>query len=214
MSKKIDLTGQRFGRLVVLEEAGKTKRGYITWKCQCDCEKEDNIIIISGDSLRSGNTKSCGCYSKDKAREIHTKHGKERSSVYRTWQHMMQRCYNPNNTSYKNYGGRGIEVCRKWWKFKNFYKDMGDKPKGLTLERKDNDDNYKPSNCKWTTQLEQNRNRRSKKYCWDRKAQKWQAQIMVNYKQIYLGYFNTPEEAKEAYLRAKKKYHKGATSCD
>ena len=202
---KKNLTGQRFGYLTVLEEAEKDNTEQLQWHCQCDCGKQ---VIVRGSDLRSKSTTSCGCYRKRKL----TKHGQStrtrgETSTYQCWKTMLARCYNPNNISYKNYGGRGIRVYRKWWKFKNFYKDMGDKPKGLTLERINNDGDYRPSNCKWATQQEQNRNIRCKGYSWNKNRQKWHAYIAVNRKMIYLGLHENEKDAQQAYLEAKKIHH-------
>ena len=92
-----------------------------------------------------------------------TKHGMANTSIYSIWHSMKQRCLNPNNTNYKNYGGRGIKVCNRWLEFKNFYKDMGDRPEGKELDRINNDGNYEPSNCRWITHIENNRNKRTTK---------------------------------------------------
>ena len=210
MPKKIDLTGQRFGRLVVLEEAGR-KNGSVTWLCQCDC-KEKNIVFTRGSDLRKGSTKSCGCFNKEKTKETNTKHGQSNknnkpTSVYKSWQDMLSRCYNPNNSAYHNYGGRGIKVCERWHDFENFYEDIGKyKPKGKTLERINNDDGYYLENCRWATRQEQTWNTRAKGYYQDKRG-KYYTQIKVDYKDIYLGSFDTPEEARQAYIKAKWKYH-------
>ena len=203
MPTKIDLTGQRFGRLVVMNEAGK-RNNFVAWKCRCDCGNEK---VITGSSLRNGSTKSCGCLNKEKTKEKHTKHGKCDTKVYQIWASMLARCYNPNSSDYKNYGGRGIKVYRPWWKFKNFYRDMGDKPEGMALERINNDKGYHPNNCKWASYKEQVENTRAKGFHWDKERQKWKAQIMTNHQTIHLGLFNKEKNAKRAYLRAKKKYH-------
>lgn len=206
MTKKIDLTGQRFGRLVVLEEAGR-KNGKVTWLCQCQCE-EETIIIVHGNSLRKGVTKSCGCFNKERAKEANIRHGQSRSKIHNIWWTMLNRCYNLNSYKYYNYGKRGIKVCERWHKFENFYEDFGKyKEEGKTIDRIDPDGDYEPDNCRWATILEQNRNTRAKGYYWNETKQKWQATIGINYKNIHLGFFDTEEEARQAYIEAKWKYH-------
>ena len=208
MSKKKDLTGQKFGRLTAIEEAGKDKEGKTLWKCVCDCKE---IVKVITKRLTSGHTKSCGCYRLDRLRETITTHGQKTKKgitpTYISWRSMMDRCYNPNSSVYHNYGGRGIKVCKRWWKFENFYEDMEERPKGKTLDRKNNNRGYYPKNCRWATQKEQTRNARTKGCSWDNTKQKWIAVIGVNYKQIFLGSFDTPEEAQEVYRQAKIKYH-------
>ena len=207
MLKKIDLIGQKFGRLVVLEDVGENKHKQVIWKCQCQCE-EGNIVTVRGNSLRSGNTKSCGCFNKEKAQEKATKHGQSKSPIYRIWHSMLNRCYNPNNSSYHNYGGRGIKVCEKWWNFETFYEDIGKyRPEGKSIERISNDSHYEINNCKWATVEEQSQNRRAKGYSQHKKTGKYCSRVAINKKQIHLGCFDTPEEARKAYIEAKWKYH-------
>ena len=132
----------------------------------------------------------------------------EVTKTYYIWQSMKQRCLNPNNKNYKRYGGRNIKVCDRWkHSFQNFLNDMGEKPEGLTLDRINNDDGYKPENCKWSTVNEQQYNNKDVKCAWIKRDQKWRAQITVNNKKIALGDFDTQEEAKIAYLEAKENYH-------
>jgi len=163
MSRFIDLTGQRFGRLVVIKRVENTKTGQTRWLCLCDCGKEK---VIYGNSLRQELTKSCGCLSIEITVKRNFKHGHSKreqySKTYRVWDHVLQRCNNPNCKAYKDYGGRGITVCKRWMKFENFLEDMGEYPrKGYSIERTNNNLGYYKKNCKWATRKEQSRNRRS-----------------------------------------------------
>lgn len=152
MPKLIDMVGRKFNKLLVLRDSGlRGARNRIKYVCLCDCGNES---IVFGDPLRRGHTKSCGC---DKS-IIMTKHGKHSSGVYKTWDKIIQRCTNPNNHAYKYYGGKGVFVCNEWLDFKNFYKDMGDRPNGMTIDRVNHEDGYYKDNCLWVTQEDQMRN--------------------------------------------------------
>ncbi len=165
MPPLIDLTGQQFGRLKVIEQAGKDKWGASKWLCKCDCGKK---MIVLGCSLRSGHTKSCGCFKKEgnNNKHGHSKRGKP-TREYNSWQTMIQRCINPNNKNYQYYGEIGIKVCKRWMGengFIIFFEDMGKRPLGCTLERKDNDKGYYKKNCEWATSKKQARNKRNSCY--------------------------------------------------
>lgn len=154
-----DISRQRFGRLIAVRPTGEKRYGKIVWLCRCDCGKE---LSVTSRALISGNTKSCGCYKRELTAAIHRSHGLTRSSEYTAWLAMKSRCENPHNEAFKNYGGRGISVCRRWKKFENFLADMGKKPfPKATVERKNTNGNYGPSNCIWASRKQQCRNKRN-----------------------------------------------------
>jgi len=157
--KVVDLTGRVVGRLVILARAGSTPHGKAAWHCRCACGTEK---IIASNSLTNGTTQSCGCRQKELTSKRFFKHGHSarKTKTYRAWKHMLERCFNPNDKAYKWYGGDGITVDPRWLKFENFLTDMGEAPPGLTLDRINNDDDYMPGNCRWTTYSVQAYNRR------------------------------------------------------
>lgn len=155
LSNKI---GKRFGRLTVLEYAGKNKSGRSQWKCKCDCGE---IVIRPNSALRQQNWElSCGCVRNEKSTKRLTVHGMCGVPGYYTWTHLKGRCQDPTDPAFKNYGGRGIKICERWKKFKNFIEDMGIKPEGHQLDRIDNDGDYEPGNCRWVLPAVNSLNRR------------------------------------------------------
>lgn len=156
---KNDLTGSKFNRLRVVGFGGN-KGGRCFWECVCDCGK---TVKIRGDALKSGSTKSCGCLSAEKAKEVHTKHGLSGKKIYWLYDNMVSRCTDTKSRHFKNYGGRGITVCDEWMESRDaFYLWAVDNGyiENLQIDRKDNNKGYSPDNCIFTKRVDNNYNRR------------------------------------------------------
>lgn len=169
MGRFIDLTGQKFGKLTVIERSPdhiQTSGKHITmWRCRCECGKEINTYT---QTLRNGEAKSCGCLR----RNIIEKHGMSNTKLFRIWSGIKSRCYNLNNKKYQDYGARKIIMCPSWLDkdngFNNFYNDVSKLShfgeQGYSINRIDNNGNYEPSNVEWSTYIEQNNNRRNNRF--------------------------------------------------
>lgn len=217
-----NLVGKRFGRLVVTASAGYGESSgcsYRLWKCLCDC---GNKHIARTGYLNFGMVRSCGCLQREHASRLgkkhveeRTTHGASRTPAYASWKNMLDRCYNTDARSYKNYGGRGIQVCERWMSFENFLADMGQPPtKLLQIERVDNDGDYCPNNCKWATIAEQARNRSNNiQVTYNGKTQclkDWAQELGISYKFIwrrmkdgmsFIEAINTPKKHKQNLLK-------------
>ena len=179
IKSRIDLTGQRFGRLVVLYPHIELQR----WVCLCDC---GNIAIVSRSNLRRGATRSCGCYRNEQQKIRNVTHGESKTRLYRAWVAMRARCTDKNRQSYRNYGGRGIAFCDEWNKYEPF-RDwaLGNGYRNdLTLDRINNNGNYEPQNCRWVDMKTQSRNTRFSRIWKGRCAKAWSEGLNISYCKI------------------------------
>lgn len=188
-----EMIGKKFGRLTVIGVVDnvENKKSLI---CKCDCGSEKTY---NKSKLLCGSSKGCGCM-----RGKTQRHGYYGTPTYRSWYQMIDRCENKNHHAFNKYGGRGITVCDLWRKdFMNFFKDMGNRPEGTSIDRINNDDGYYPENCRWASNTLQQLNRNSKG-C-SKKKNKYEAAITINGKHKYIGVFNTEIDAHHAYEAVK-----------
>ena len=161
VTRLFDLTGMRFNRWSVVRRVENSKAGQTRWLCKCDCGTGG---VVQAAALKTGHSKSCGCLIVETTIKRSTKHGHATngiSNTYKTWAGMMSRCSDANNDRFFDYGGRGISVHARWHKFEGFLADMGEKPKGSSIDRINVNGNYEPGNCRWATHTQQARNKRN-----------------------------------------------------
>lgn len=161
MSATVEMAGRVFGRLTVVEKAGRYRTRW-KWLCRCQCGE---AVIATGDNLRRGHTQSCGCLMRERLAAATTTHGEgHKTPEWSSWSAMVNRCERPSHEQFADYGGRGIAVCARWrGSYADFLADMGRKPTPQhSLDRIDNDRGYEPGNCRWATRSQQNSNRRRK----------------------------------------------------
>jgi len=201
--KLVYRTGQVFGKLTVIEQAGRDRLKKVLWRCKCECGNES--IVVSG-SLVTGNTISCGC---DKG---NYKHGGTGKGSYNTWRAMIRRCTIPTDKDYPNYGGKGVTVCPAWMDYRNFAVDMGEPQGDETLDRIDTYGNYEPDNCRWASPRTQARNIRIPKASKTGVTGvlfhngKYYATITVKKKKYYSSICSTVEEAAAARKELEARY--------
>lgn len=201
---KKDLSMQRFGKLQVMEYM-YSKDGHTYWLCKCDCGNE---VIRRSDHLITGRSKSCGCLRKEMLRQRKTTHGKTHTRLYNIWSGMKRRCINSNDKRYEDYGGRGITVCDEWkddfqafhdWAMENGYEEH------LTIDRINNDGNYEPSNCRWATYQQQNKNySRNRLITFEGRTQtveQWAKEKDIAYSALYQRLFIYKWEIEEAFSK-------------
>lgn len=206
MSRLIDLTEKKFNMLTVIERIKKGEVGGTLWLCLCDCGKE---VVVNGRDLKNGGTKSCGCYKKNLISRVNISHGKSTHKLYFTYKNMIARCHNPRATQFNDYGGRGISVCDEWRNNICSFIDwcnLNGWDKGLQIDRKDNDGNYSPSNCRFVTSRDNSLNTRIQSnnksgyvgVCFDKSSGKYTSSLTIKGKKECFGRHDSIRSAVEA----------------
>ncbi len=208
-----NIIGNVYGRLTVIEETNERRNKKIVVRCRCECGNEN--FLVSNRAIVSGNTKSCGCIRKEKPN--HVTHGLRRHSLYSVWTGIRQRCYYENAINYNDYGGRGIRVCKQWKDyFKSFYDwciENGWR-KGLDVDRKNNNGNYTPSNCRFVTRKINTRNTRRTLFIEHNGIKKpladWADELGLRYETLSQRIFKLKMPISEALVsdKIKRRFHK------
>ncbi len=154
----LDLSGNTYGRLRVVEYAGNDRLGKAMWRCVCECRGQR---VVRANALRSGRTVSCGCRRAEMLSSGRLRHGLSGHSAYGSWKAMVDRCTNPKSKDYKWYGARGIKICDRWLSIQGFVAEMGERPAGCSIDRIDPNGDYTAENCRWSNPVEQGAHKRN-----------------------------------------------------
>lgn len=200
--------GKKFHYLTVTS-AVYTRRGRRVVRCRCRC---GTVRRIRTDALLSGATLSCGCWHRKRMKQTHTRHGAYKTKLYKVWNQMLQRCGNPNNRRYGDYGGRGIKVCKSWLTFAAFqvWAKCSGYRAGLSIDRRNNGLGYRPSNCQWSTRSQQQMNQRARRSSrtgvfgvhYDKTRRKFRVELRRSGERIFVGRFDTLQQAVLARKKA------------
>jgi len=201
--KRLDIVGNKYGKLYVIKDVGTSEDGHSLFRCKCDCGNEK--VIIGGSLTKKNGTKSCGCLIIETTIKNKTTHGKTKTPEFATWSAFLNRCYNKNNKNYNKYGEKGIKVCNRWKKsFINFLKDMGNRPSSKhTIDRINPHGDYTPENCRWATLLQQSHNQRVHSTSttgvagiyYVKNKDHFHTAIAIKSKRIFIGLFDNIKEA-------------------
>jgi len=217
MGAALDISGRKFSRLKVLSRAGSNKHGASIWNCVCDCGNE---CVGLGYEIKIGHKRSCGCLVPESTSKLNLSHGHTagggRTPTYKAWRSMINRCNQPSTDAWEHYGAIGIQVCARWEEsYENFLTDMGEQPKGKTIDRIRSDGDYEPSNCRWASLSQQSQNRRrprnntsgEKNVSWIKSIGRWRVSFCVDGKKSYFGHFDSMEAARSRAVQVRNALH-------